>query len=349
MTRNITKFAQKMIRWHKNYGRHDLPWKKNMTPYRIWISEIMLQQTQVSTVIPYFKRFINKFPLLDDLAKADLDEVISLWAGLGYYSRAKYLYQTAQIIFKKYNSKFPNTFEELITLPGIGRSTAGAILAFAFNQRAAILDGNVKRIFIRLHGLELTTQAHATQKELWLLAEHYLPQNHIREYTQSLMDLGATICLRKNPHCKICPLVKSCIAYHNKDTHRLPLPKQRKKLPIKNTFFLILKNEQDQVLLEKRPSVGIWSNLWSFPEIENLTDLKTRLSQWGMISKTQTTLPTFKHTFSHYHLKITPIVINITFLQHAINEPKQMIWISKTQSKNYGLPKPTFHILQSLA
>jgi len=348
MTKYIPNFSQKMIRWHKNHGRHDLPWKKNMSPYRIWISEMMLQQTQVATVIPYFERFMNKFPVLEDLAKAPLDEVIKLWAGLGYYSRAKYLHQTAQIIVEKYNSEFPNMPEELIKLPGIGRSTAGAILAFAFNASAPILDGNVKRIFIRVHGLEMTTQAHSTQKELWRLAEYYLPKNSIREYTQSLMDLGATLCLRKKPHCDMCPLINYCIAYKNKDTHRLPLPIQRKKLPIKKTFFLILKNKQGQVLLEKRPPVGIWSNLWSFPEIKDLTDLKIHLNEFGLKSTSQTTLQTFKHTFSHYHLQITPIVINTMLSQKSITETKQIVWISKKQLNDYGLPKPAFSLFDSL-
>jgi A/G-specific adenine glycosylase len=348
MTQYIPNFAQQMIRWHKKHGRHDLPWKKDMTPYRIWISEIMLQQTQVSTVIPYFERFIDTFPLLKDLAKASLDEVITLWTGLGYYSRAKHLHQTAQIVFEKHKGQFPSTLEELITLPGIGRSTAGAILAFAFNLRAAILDGNVKRIFIRLHALEMTTQGHATQKELWQIAEQYLPKKNIREYTQSLMDLGATLCLRKNPHCGTCPLVKYCIAYQNKDTHRLPLPIQRKKLPTKKIYFLMLKNKHGQLLLEKRPPVGIWSNLWSFPEIENLNELKTRLNEFGLKGATEKTLKTFKHTFSHYHLNITPIIINTTFTQKSVAETKQSVWISKKQCHGYGLPKPTLALLQAL-
>jgi A/G-specific adenine glycosylase len=348
MIEYIPKFAQKMIRWHKNHGRHDLPWQKNMTPYRIWISEIMLQQTQVATVIPYFQRFISTFPSITHVANAPLNDVIKLWAGLGYYSRAKHLHQTAKCIESDYKGKFPNTLDELIKLPGIGRSTAGAILAFAFNQRAAILDGNVKRIFIRLHGLKMTMQSHGTQKILWELAEHYLPRKNIQSYIQSLMDLGATLCLRKKPRCDACPLIKHCTAYQNQDTHRLPLPTRRKKLPTKEVFFLILKNEQSKILLEKRPPVGIWSHLWSFPEIKKLSDLQMHLKEFGLKKLSQTALPTFKHTFSHFHLNITPLIIQTTPIESLISDTKQIIWIFPKQFSDYGLPKPTNDLLKSL-
>jgi A/G-specific adenine glycosylase len=348
MSRYIPNFAAALIHWHQTHGRHHLPWKKNMTPYRIWVSEIMLQQTQVATVVPYFERFVTHFPTLQDLASAALDEVLIHWAGLGYYSRAKNLHQTAQIIVHEHHGRFPNTLETLTALPGIGRSTAGAVLVFAYGQKAAILDGNVKRIFIRLHHLEMSTQDRAAEKILWPIAEHYLPNHHIQSYTQSLMDLGASVCLRRRPLCQKCPLSNQCLAYQHNATDRLPLPKKQKKLPLKKVFFLMIQNQDKHILLVKRPPVGIWSNLWSVPELSKLSELTSLSESLSLNSvQIQKKLPVFKHTFTHFQLEITPLISQCDPSIASLAEKKQT-WVSQSILKNYGMPKPVDTLLHQL-
>ena len=341
----ILNFAKRLITWHQQHGRKNLPWQKNKTPYLVWLSEIMLQQTQVTTVIPYFEKFIQKFPTVHALAQATLDEVLVLWSGLGYYSRAKNLHKTAQIIEKEFHGVFPNDLETLQTLPGIGRSTAGAILSFAFAKPAPILDGNVKRIFIRLHGMNVSVDDIKAQKNLWEIAEHYLSKEDIADYTQGLMDLGATLCTRTKPPCSSCPFQKDCIAYQTHQTENLPVKLKKKKLPIKKIYFLVLKDQHEKILLIKRPPVGIWSHLWSLPEAKNLNQLNSVLSDYSLELISKKMLSPFRHTFSHFHLDITPLLIQVK--NHSmIMESDHAVWIQKNQLDKFGLPKPVKILLE---
>ncbi len=247
------KFTENLLTWFQVYGRHDLPWQQNSTPYRVWVSEIMLQQTQVSTVIDYYQRFIKQFSSIELLSNASQDQVLSLWSGLGYYARARNLHQSAQIICSQYQGHFPQTIAELTQLPGIGRSTAGAILSFSMNVRAPILDGNVKRVLTRFQAIEGETSDKQIAEQLWNLAEQYTPQNNYAQYNQAIMDLGATVCTRHKPACERCPVMTDCQAYAQARTHEFPYSKKASKTrPKKSTQMLIIKNSNGNVLLEKR-------------------------------------------------------------------------------------------------
>ncbi len=284
--------AKKLIGWQQKEGRHDLPWQKNPTPYRVWISEIMLQQTQVETVKSYYLRFMHQLPTLNDLANASEECVLQLWAGLGYYARARHLHRTAKIIFEKYHGQFPENLLELMALPGIGRSTAGAILSLSMNQSAVILDGNVKRVLTRVFAIKAWPGLPKIQNKLWDLATQHTPKQQAGIYNQALMDLGATLCTRKAPQCPLCPLRKNCLAYAQNMQEKIPHPKPKKVLPEKQGFMIILLNEKNNtVLLEKRPAPGIWGGLWCFPECEKPKE-KFKLEQ------------TSSHTFSHYRWHI---------------------------------------------
>lgn len=264
-------FSSRLITWQKQHGRHDLPWQNTTDPYAIWVSEIMLQQTQVAAVIGYYSRFMQRFPTIAALSEASQDEVLQYWSGLGYYSRARNLHNAAQTIMDEHGGEFPQDFETIQTLSGIGRSTAAAIASFAFNQVQTILDGNVKRVLTRHFAIEGWPGTPRIEKELWLLAEQLLPQTDMVAYTQGLMDLGATLCTRSKPQCARCPLTASCAALQQQRVTQLPAAKPRKATPEKNTTMLVLL-EGDNVMLEKRPSTGIWGGLWSFPELETDSD-----------------------------------------------------------------------------
>lgn len=343
-------FQRLLFSWFDLHGRKHLPWQENKTPYRVWISEIMLQQTQVTTVIPYFLNFMSHFPDIAALANATEDEVLRHWAGLGYYSRARNLHRSAMIIHHQYQDIFPDTLEKLQRLPGIGRSTAAAILSIAFNQPAAILDGNVKRVLTRFHAITSPINDKQTENTLWKLAENHLPNHRYSDYTQAIMDLGATICKRRKPDCLQCPLNKQCKAYQQNLAEALPIKKQAPKLPIRKTTFLIFKKNQS-ILLAKRPSTGIWGGLWSFPETTN------RLNELNIADfcKTHfkvgvshcTILDTFRHTFTHYHLNITPIVIHPLALPFKNKEG--YIWYHLKKAPSVGLPKPVQKILKGLS
>src|SRR5579872_382769 len=255
-------FQKKILTWFDQHGRKTLPWQIDKTPYRVWVSEVMLQQTQVNTVIPYFERFMQRFPTIETLANATEDEILHLWTGLGYYSRARNLHRSAK---KMAGKIFPATLDDLQTLPGIGRSTAGAILAIAFQKKAAILDGNVKRVLTRFCGITEGLSEKFTLEKLWKTAESLTPEKRIADYTQAMMDLGATICIRGKPHCEICPLEKKCIAHKLGIEKNLPIAKLKKTLPVKQATFFILQHQQE-FFLQKRPPVGIWGGLWSLPE-----------------------------------------------------------------------------------
>lgn len=345
------QFNQPILGWFDKHGRKQLPWQQNKTPYRVWVSEIMLQQTQVATVIPYFERFMKRFSTVKKLANADIDEVLHLWTGLGYYARARNLHKAAIQVVDEHGGQFPETIEALEDLPGIGRSTAGAILSIAINKRAAILDGNVKRVLARFHRVAGWTGQAKTQKLLWDIAEHYTPKQRFGDYTQAMMDLGATVCTRSKPTCTLCPVAKKCEAYQQGETNSYPEPKPKKQLPVKQTGLVMIVNQHGDVLLNKRPSAGIWGGLWSFPEtdtaqddwltsLENTLQLKlTKPETWHLL----------RHTFSHYHLDITPVKFFLRKATPQVLEPEQWLWYNLEQPATVGLAAPVKKLIQKLA
>ncbi len=266
-SRLANPFAQNLLGWFDTHGRKDLPWQHPRTPYRVWLSEVMLQQTQVRTVIPYFERFVEALPTLEALADAPIDRVLALWSGLGYYSRARNLHRAAQLCISEHGGALPREIDALASLPGIGRSTAGAILAQAFGLRHAILDGNVRRVLARFHGVHGWSGTSSIQRELWEYAELHTPHDRVADYTQAIMDLGATVCVRSRPLCGACPVGGNCVALRDRLTAELPTPKPSREIPTRTTTMLIVRDADGRVLLERRPPVGIWATLWSVPEI----------------------------------------------------------------------------------
>ena len=343
---------KRLFHWFDQHGRKHLPWQQNKTPYRVWVSEIMLQQTQVSTVIPYFERFVLQYPDLSSLAAAKLDDVLHLWAGLGYYSRARNLHRAAQMVMEQFSGNFPDTLSDLQSLPGIGQSTAGAILAIAFNQRATILDGNVKRVLARLHNISDPVNEKLTENLLWQIAADYTPHIRVADYTQAIMDLGATLCTRSKPDCQRCPLQQHCDAYANDMVVQLPVKKASRNIPTREATFLIIKKNHE-VYLYKRPEKGIWGGLFSLPEIagrpNDLTVREYCRKHFSLAIRTFHSLPAFKHTFSHYHLMIHPVLIEITKLPCINMAALPQIWYNIQQPKSIGLPKPVLSIVRGLA
>ena len=350
---NTTDYQKKVLEWFDIRGRKDLPWQQNKTPYRVWVSEIMLQQTQVSTVIPYFERFMGRFPDVISLAKAAEDEVLHQWTGLGYYSRARNLHRAAKRIADEFEGQFPDSLDALQQLPGIGRSTAGAILSIAFQKPTAILDGNVKRVLTRLYNIAGYPGDKKISDHLWKIAEALTPAERVADYTQAIMDLGATICVRGKPQCTQCPLNTLCEAYPAGTAKALPCPKPKKILPIRQSAFLILQNNH-HVLLQKRPSPGIWGGLWSLPECQHAlsqTDIADFCHQeWNIkkvkIKKIKLAEP-FRHTFSHFHLDIHPVLVTLSH-QQCIMEDNQQIWYNLREPQTIGLPTPIKKILRNL-
>ncbi|MCK5354067.1 MAG: A/G-specific adenine glycosylase [Methyloprofundus sp.] len=331
-------FSQNLLTWFDQSGRKDLPWQHPATAYRVWISEIMLQQTQVVTVIPYFNKFIQQYPDVKSLANAPLDEVLSLWAGLGYYARARNLHKAAGMIDKA--GHFPDSLESLVDLPGIGRSTAGAILSIAFQQSQPILDGNVRRVLARFKAVEGWTGGTAVNKHLWEISELYTPKTRVADYTQAIMDLGATLCTRSKPKCIECPLQADCLALQQQRVAELPTPKPRKQIPGKQSVFLIAINKDKQLLLEKRAPTGIWGGLWSVPEFTSQEELDAWLQIKAMTVINKKILKTRRHTFSHYHLDFQPIVINMDNLINNVMEAEKGLWYKHHQTENIALPAP---------
>ncbi|MGD9591422.1 MAG: A/G-specific adenine glycosylase [Candidatus Berkiella sp.] len=327
-------FSKKVLTWFKANGRHDLPWKKQLNPYRVWVSEIMLQQTQVATVIPYFEKFMHSFPNVTSLSKASLDEVLSHWAGLGYYARGRNLHKAANIIVQEYKGQFPKTVPLLQTLPGIGLSTAGAIVAQAFDTKATICDGNVKRVLARFHCVKGALGQKDVENTLWDLATHYTPNLNVGDYTQAIMDIGATICTRNKPQCERCPLQSRCEAYQAGSQSQFPERKKSKKIPQREVHVLCaIKN--NSVLLQARPMQGIWGGLWSFPEFETLNALQ------AFANSNVTGLPALKHTFTHFHLLIKPYLTTNLRVKN-----KNLHWVSLDTLKTIGLPAPIKKLLR---
>ena len=343
----ISSFAGRVIKWQQASGRHDLPWQRTRDPYRIWLSEIMLQQTQVSAVVPYYGRFLARFPDLACLATAPEDDVLALWSGLGYYARARNLHSAARAIFQRHEGVFPSAFEDIVALPGIGRSTAGAIAVFAFGARYPILDGNVKRVFARAFGIAGFPGEKKIETTMWARAEALLPRHMVEAYTQGLMDLGAGICTRARPRCQGCPLRDECVARRENRIAELPAPRPKRPLPEKSTVMLILLRGRE-VLLEKRPAPGIWGGLWSFPEIADLGDAAFALrTRFGAEATSEGALPDVRHGFTHYALTITPALLRVTRLEHRAQSPGH-VWLTPADAINAAVPAPVREILRQL-
>jgi A/G-specific adenine glycosylase len=338
-------FASRLIAWQQSHGRHDLPWQATRDPYRIWLSEIMLQQTQVETVIPYYIRFLARFPDLAALADAAEDEVMVHWAGLGYYSRARNLHAAARRIAALHGGRFPREINAILDLPGIGRSTAAAIAAFAFGQRHAILDGNVKRVLARVFAIAGWPGEKAVENRMWALAESLLPAGDIGSYTQGLMDLGATVCSRARPHCAVCPFGDDCQANRLGRQGELPGARPKKTLPEKATAMLILLHGRE-ILLEKRPAPGIWGGLWSLPECPADADPLRAAAALGYQAATGDKHPACVHVFTHFRLHIQPWVVPVQ-RPSGIGEPGRL-WLSLDDLDGAALPTPVRRILEGL-
>jgi len=343
-------FSAKVLAWSQHHGRKSLPWQQELSPYRVWISEIMLQQTQVATVISYFNRFMERFSTIKALAASPIDDVLALWSGLGYYTRARNLHKAAQIIVQQHQGQLPHSVAQLVALPGIGRSTAGAIASISMNIRAPILDGNVKRVLTRHFAIEGWPGKRSIEQLLWKLAHTLLPKNKCGHYTQALMDLGATICTRSKPKCSDCPLKTSCIALSMHTQLRYPTPKPKKVLPTRKTYMLLLVNAANQVLLKKKPAKGVWGGLWSLPEFDNIDRLSNVTGPLTSIDVQQTKQwSTFRHTFSHYHLDIMPIqAFTSKVIPFSKGENKQWCWYTHEQQQTVGLPAPVKKLLSQL-
>jgi len=341
----ISEFAPRLVAWQQSHGRHDLPWQV-ADPYAIWLSEIMLQQTQVDTVIPYYHRFLARFPDLVSLAAADEDAVLALWSGLGYYARARNLHAAARKIVAEHGGVFPSGFEAIQTLPGVGRSTAAAIAAFAFGARQPILDGNVKRVFCRLFGVDGWPGERAVEERLWALAWQLLPDDDLTAYTQGLMDLGATVCRRSRPDCPCCPFTDDCVANREGRQSELPTPRPRKALPGRETVMLVLLHA-GEVLLEKRPGTGIWGGLWSLPECDTEVAAESVTSRLGIEAEGMQALPDLSHSFTHFRLHIRPCLIGVRHRGQAASEPGRL-WLPLAEALEAALPTPVRKILASL-
>lgn len=346
MTKKSTsnRFSKRLIDWHLKHGRHDLPWQRRQTAYRVWISEIMLQQTQVTTVIPYYQRFMQRFPSLKQLALASQDDVLAHWSGLGYYARARHLHKTAQIIHTNHHGRFPNCLETLQTFPGIGRSTAGAILSFAFKAPTPICDGNVKRVLARYFAVDLPKQTTAAMKHFWDLAIYHTPVEDTALYNQAIMDLGATLCTRTKPNCLACPLQTGCKAHHQGNPTHYPVSTKKKQKPTRHTKMLVIKSGE-HILLEKRPQTGIWAGLWSFIESEHLPTKHGLHDALNHEADSIHPLSLITHEFTHFKLIIEPVLIHTTQKTSAnINHQ----WHRLSDIGSLGTPSVLLKILNNL-
>ena len=344
-------FAEQLLAWFDIHGRHDLPWQSPRTPYRVWLSEIMLQQTQVATVIPYFLRFVEKFASIAELAAAPVDDVLAAWSGLGYYSRARNLHKAAAICVERHGGELPREFDALAELPGIGRSTAGAILAQAHGFRFSILDGNVKRVLSRHHGVRGWPGSTAVQKELWEMAERHTPHERVVDYTQAIMDLGATVCTRARPRCAHCPLASTCIANIQGLTAQLPESKPSRALPRRETMMLIVRDSDGRLLLQRRPSAGVWAELWSLPEAADIESAKSSVASIAARRSGDIALrplQRFTHTFSHYRLDITPIACDIERASRIADVAGNR-WLLPDEAARLGLPAPVRKLIEAFA
>ncbi|MDQ9093080.1 A/G-specific adenine glycosylase [Pseudoalteromonas haloplanktis] len=339
-------FSGQVVDWYHLHGRKTLPWQLNKTPYKVWVSEVMLQQTQVVTVIPYFEKFMASFPDIIALADADEDVVLHHWTGLGYYARARNLHKTAKIIRDQYQGKFPTTLDEVVALPGIGRSTAGAVLSLSLGQHHPILDGNVKRVLARYFMVEGWYGVKKVENQLWQLTEQLTPKESVIEFNQAMMDLGASLCSRSKFECELCPLSTRCRAFNEGVVKQFPHSKPKKVVPKKECYQLIIQCD-DQVLMEKRPNSGIWGGLFSFFEFTQKSQLDAFLVRQGLGLNTTEITP-FTHVFSHFELTINPHVLNVSKIPDVVNE-RQLVWYPLDQSIEVGLAAPTKKLVKQIS
>ncbi|QIK38253.1 A/G-specific adenine glycosylase [Caldichromatium japonicum] len=344
------EIASLVLEWFDRCGRHDLPWQRERSPYRVWVSEIMLQQTQVSVVISYFERFMAVYPTVLDLAAAELDGVLALWSGLGYYARARNLHRAARLIRDQHGGLFPDTQEALLRLPGIGRSTAGAILSLALDRSYPILDGNVRRLFARLFAVNGWPGNGPALARLWGLAERCLSRDRPGDYNQGLMDLGALICTRGRPQCPICPLAGRCLARAQGRQSQLPAPRPARALPTRSTLLLIIRHPQGAILLERRPPAGIWGGLWSLPELEPTEGIADWCrSALGVAPQGLVKLAERHHAFTHYRLRMQPVLVELGAEPTQIQDRPDWRWFIPSSEAVLGLPAPIARLLAELA
>jgi len=338
-------FARALLSWHRRHGRRGLPWRRG-DPYRVWLSEIMLQQTRVETVIPYYERFLEAFPDVAALARAPVDQVLELWSGLGYYGRAHRLHATARRVCDEHGGSFPSELEALQALPGIGRSTAGAIRSLAFGLPAPILDGNARRVLARYHAVGGTPAT--AERELWEHAARHVPATQPARYTQAIMDLGATVCTRHRPSCGDCPLAAGCTALARAEVERYPVRRQAGALPLRRRLALIIEDPQGRLLLERRPAQGVWGGLWSFPEAAADADAATCLA--GLVGAPLEAAPQRgeprHHTFSHYRLELHPVHARLRRREAGVMEAQGRIWYNRMRPRRLGLAAPVRDFLR---
>lgn len=343
----MDEFASALTAWQRRSGRHDLPWQQTRDPYRIWVAEVMLQQTQVTAVVPYYERFLQHFPSVEALACAHEEHVLRLWSGLGYYARARNLHRAARMIVEARAGRFPRSAAQLQLLPGLGRSSAAAIAAFAFGERAAILDGNVKRVLARCFGVHGWPGEPAIERRLWTLAESLLPKRAIERYTQALMDLGATLCLRVKPRCAECPVRKRCAALREDAIARLPAPRPRKRLPSREVTWLVLVRAR-QVYLERRPPAGLWGGLWTFPEAGARARSDAVARRYGCEALATRRLAPLTHGFTHFQLRVRPLVCQVAGAAGPAEAPGRL-WFDIHEAAKGAVPAPVRQLLQNLA
>ncbi len=345
-------FASQLLGWFDKHGRRDLPWQQDINAYRVWVSEIMLQQTQVATVIPYYHAFMRRFPTVADLAAANLDDVLHHWTGLGYYARGRNLHKAARVVMETHGGEVPISVEALESLPGIGRSTAGAIAAIAGATRAPILDGNVKRVLTRFHALAGYPGETAVANRLWTLADEHTPHERVADYTQAIMDLGATVCVRSNPDCTACPLADHCQAREEDTIALFPGRKPKKEKPVRAARLFVIHDGAGACLLEQRPTDGIWGGLWTPPERANSTSADEVLAEFGfqptdMLSTHKG--PAFRHTFTHFHLDIEPVYIELGHSPAQIRDGHAGRWHHPGSNEALGLSAPAVKLMASLS
>ena len=345
-----SRVAPRLLAWHARYGRHDLPWQHDPSPYRVWVSEIMLQQTQVGTVKAYFDPFMHRFPDVVALAAAEVDEVLHRWSGLGYYARARNLHRAARLVCERHGGELPGEVEALRELPGIGRSTAGAILALSRGERHAILDANVERVLCRYHAIGEWPGPAAVRKRLWALAERHTPRHGVAAYTQAIMDLGATLCTRRRPVCALCPLEEDCRARAAGRQHELPAPRPKRDRPQRRTVFLILRDPEGRVLLERRPPSGVWGGLHAFPECPPDADVFAACEQrFGVEVERSERLAAVHHGFTHYRLDIEPHLVEVSRCPGRLRDGDGLVWYKPGDTVEVGLAAPVSQLLATLS
>lgn len=346
---SLDSFARRLLAWFDDHGRHDLPWQRSVSPYSVWVSEIMLQQTQVATVVPYFERFMGRFPTVDALAAAPRDDVLAHWAGLGYYARARNLHAAAACIVVDHGGDLPTDLAGLQALPGIGRSTAAAILALANDRQQAILDGNVKRVLARYHGVNGWPGRAKVMRELWSLAEKHTPTSRVADYTQGIMDLGATLCTRQQPGCDNCPLARGCVARASGTQELLPERKPRASRPQRQVAVLLVQDDRRRVLLERRPDAGVWGGLFSLPELPVDDDAdRWCVRHLGTEVSSRHSLEPIDHSFTHFDLRIEPIALELEGPPGNVMDGDGWLWYKPTDEMDFGVAAPIGALLTAL-